>query len=130
LIRAAFRGSSIFERHSLWRVAARVNRSHRRTLARRDTSARGDDHGAYGDDHGAIDGMSTRHGQHSPALHLSRDAADDERDALLMLLDFLLGSSIDDIATSRRVPSRTIVEDALRLTLLKYGFTAKRGPES
>jgi hypothetical protein len=130
LIRAAFRGSSIFERHSLWRFAARVNRSHCRTHARRDTNARGDDHRAYGDDHGAIDGMSIRHRQHSPALHLSTETPVDEREALLMLLDFLLGSSIDDIATARRVESRGFVEDALRRTLLKYGFTAKQGPES
>lgn len=47
-----------------------------------------------------------------------------------MLLDFLLGSSIDDVAAARRVPSRGIVEDALRRTLLKYGFTAKQDPES
>jgi hypothetical protein len=40
------------------------------------------------------------------------------------LLDFLLGSSIDEIATARRVDSRGIVEDALRLVLLKYGFKA------
>jgi hypothetical protein len=110
-------------------VAAHANRSHRRTRHRRDTSIAGDNHGVCGA-YGAIDGMSARHGQHSAALHLSLDTPDDERDALLMLLDFLLGSSIDDIASARGVPSRGFVEDALRLTLLKYGFTAKQGPES
>jgi hypothetical protein len=53
-----------------------------------------------------------------------------EREALLILLDFLLGSSIDEIATTRRVVSRGSIEDALRLVLLRHGFTAARGGDS
>jgi hypothetical protein len=64
------------------------------------------------------------------ALHLNLDTVGDEREALLILLDFLLGSSIDDIATARRVPSRGTVEDALRVVLLRHGFTAGQEAES
>jgi len=68
--------------------------------------------------------MSAFNGRHASALHLKREGAEDEREALMMLLDFLLGSSIDDIAAVRRSYSRAHVEDALRSVLLEYGFTA------
>ena len=62
-------------------------------------------------------------------LHLKLDTIGDEREALLILLDFLLGSSIDEIASARHVRSRNIVEDGLRLVLLKYGFKAAQAAE-
>jgi hypothetical protein len=68
---------------------------------------------------GVFDGLS------ASALHLRRTADDDdEREALLIVLDFLMGWSIDDIATARRGASRSVVEDALRVVMLKYGFRA------
>jgi hypothetical protein len=74
--------------------------------------------------------MSGNDGQHASALRLKRSTLDDERDALLIVLDFLMGSSIDDIATARRGTSRLAVEDALRVVMLKYGFRAWKERES
>ena len=143
MIRAAFCGSSIFERHSLRRFAARVNRSHRRTCTRVCTGVRYD--GPCTDKHhddrcpyASSDDRGLRHGNHdmsafdrNPAavLHLKRNATADEPEALLIVLDFLMGSSIDDIAAARRAASRDVVEDALRAVMLEYGFTAWKGPE-
>jgi hypothetical protein len=70
--------------------------------------------------------MSAFHRRHAAVLRLKRKSDEDTRDALLMLLDFLLGSSIDDIAASRRSFSRAHVEEALRSVLLEYGFAASR----
>lgn len=141
MIRAARRGFSIFERHSLRRFAARVIRSHRRDHARHRASrrfkfgdvARYDDRrrrARYDDDYDesagrlASDMSDVLNGLSASALHLRRTAADDEREALLIVLDFLMGSSIDDIATARRGASRSVVENALRVVMLKYGFRA------
>jgi hypothetical protein len=136
LIRAAFRGSSIFERHSLRRFAARVDRSHRRDLiahrTRSDDRSYGRDVGdrSSGRDIDHVDrvahDMSACHGRHAATLLLKRNSTEDAREALMMLLDFLLGSSIDDIAASRRSSSRAHVEEALRSVLLEYGFTASQ----
>lgn len=147
MIRAAIRGSSIFERHSLWRFAAHAYRSHRRNRTARLThirdrsdrrrvddrsGGRNVDDGTHDHHVNGFDGrydvhdMSAFDGHRTSVLHLKRNAADDERDALMMLLDFLLGSSIDDIAAARPTRSRADVEEALRTVLLEYGFTASR----
>jgi hypothetical protein len=136
LIRAARRGFSIFERHSLRRFAARVVRSHRRNHDRHRACIRdraGYDgryrHARY--DGRVISGLPDFVGNVHPALHLRRtNDDDDEREALLIVLDFLMGSSIDDIATARRAVSRSVVEDALRVVMLKYGFRAWQERES
>jgi hypothetical protein len=145
LIRAAPRGFSIFERHSLRRFAARVIRSHRRDHARHRASRRlglgdvaryGDRRrrARYDDDDESAGRLATGmsdvlNGLSASALHLRRVAADDEREALLIVLDFLMGSSIDDIATARRGASRSVVENALRVVMLKYGFKASQEQE-
>jgi hypothetical protein len=74
--------------------------------------------------------MSAFVGHRPAALPLKRDIADDRREALLIVLDFLMGSSIDDIAAARRATSRDVVEDALRAVMLEYGFNAWKGPEA
>jgi hypothetical protein len=74
--------------------------------------------------------MPARHVRITTTLHVNHHTADGEREALLILLDFLLGSSIDEIAAMRRVDSRCTIEDALRLVLLTHGFTAAHGVDS
>lgn len=73
--------------------------------------------------------MSAFDGHPASVLHLKRNAAN-QPEALLIVLDFLMGWSIDDIAAARRATSRDVVEDALRAVMLEYGFTAWKGPES
>jgi hypothetical protein len=74
--------------------------------------------------------VPARHLRHTTHVRLKPGTIGDEREALLILLDFLLGSSIDEIATTHRVDSRSAIEDALRLVLLRHGFTAAHGVDS
>lgn len=48
-----------------------------------------------------------------------------ELDPLLMLLDFLVGDSVEMLARKNRLPSEH-VEQALRVALSSYGFNAER----
>jgi hypothetical protein len=48
-----------------------------------------------------------------------------ELDPLLVLLDFLVGDSVETLARKNRMPSEH-VEQALRAALSSYGFDAER----
>ena len=48
-----------------------------------------------------------------------------ELDPLLVLLDFLVGDSVDTLARKNRLPHEH-VEQALRTALSSYGFHAER----
>lgn len=48
-----------------------------------------------------------------------------ELDPLLVLLDFLVGDSVEKLARKNRLPSEH-VEQALRTALSSYGFHAER----
>lgn len=48
-----------------------------------------------------------------------------ELDPLLVLLDFLVGDSVETIARKNRLPNEH-VEQALRSALSSYGFSAER----
>lgn len=48
-----------------------------------------------------------------------------ELDPLLMLLDFLVGDSVEMLARKNRLPNEH-VEQALRAALSSYGFNAER----
>jgi hypothetical protein len=48
-----------------------------------------------------------------------------ELDPLLMLLDFLVGDSVEMLARKNRLPNEH-VEQALRAALSSYGFSAER----
>ncbi len=53
----------------------------------------------------------------------ARDAT--ELDPLLVLLDFLVGDSVEQLARKNRLPQEH-VEQALRTALSSYGFHAER----
>jgi hypothetical protein len=48
-----------------------------------------------------------------------------ELDPLIVLLDFLVGDSVETLARKNRMPSE-YVEQALRAALSSYGFDAER----
>lgn len=50
-----------------------------------------------------------------------------ELDPLVMLLDFLVGDSVEMLARKNRLPNEH-VEQALRTALSSYGFNAEREP--
>jgi hypothetical protein len=51
-----------------------------------------------------------------------------ELDPLVVLLDFLVGDSVETLARKNRLPSE-YVEQALRAALSRYGFDAERSSE-
>ena len=52
-----------------------------------------------------------------------------ELDPLLVLLDFLVGDSVEQLARRNRLPNEH-VEQALRIALSSYGFHADRDSRS
>jgi hypothetical protein len=52
-----------------------------------------------------------------------------ECDPLLVLLDFMVGDSVDTLAAKNRLPHEH-VEQALRAALTLYGFHAEREPRA
>jgi|GEM_PF-3719513 hypothetical protein len=52
-----------------------------------------------------------------------------ECDPLLVLLDFMIGDSVETLALKNRLPHEHI-EQALRAALSIYGFNAERDPRA